>query len=101
MYNTHNWCVFTNNPAGQDTPVVLKNCHFKGSAQGDGLRLWGSPSLTQKVENCVVDLENVPIGDGLYLYNCCVDFDSVTVKNCSYVNSHIKKVTGSFLSLLT
>jgi len=101
MYDTRNWCVFTDYPAGQDTPVVLKNCYFKGGAQGDGLRLWGSPSLMQKVENCVVDLDGVPIGDGLYLYNCKVDFDSVAVRNCSHVNSYVKKVFGISPSPLT
>lgn len=97
IYDAKTYCVYTSSPSGGTPPVSLTNSYFDGGSivsGGNALRLWGSPGYTQKVENCVVD--NVPIGSGLYLYNCLVDFDDVSVTGCDYVNSYLKTVSGSF-----
>lgn len=92
-------CVFTNAPSDSVVPVTIEHCIFDGSrvpADSSALMLWNSPSYTQKVRNTAI--QNVPStgGRGMYLYNCHVIFDSVTVENCAYANSYIKKITGNF-----
>lgn len=91
--------VYTYSPSGSSIPVSINHCVFDGSYIPNGgsvLMLWNSPGLTQKVQNSVI--RNVPSngGSGMYPYNCTVDFDSVTIENCGYVNSYLKKVTGTF-----
>ncbi len=99
IYNAKSSCVYTDDPweQGNSTPVLIQNTFMHGGGLSSGapaLKLWGSPSYTQKVTSCVVD--SVPSGVGLYLYNCYVDFDLDTIRNCSYINSYIKTVSGSF-----
>lgn len=64
---------------------------------GIGLRLWNSPSVTQTVDS--MRIYNLPADSsavGMYLYNCKVNFDQVTIEDCDHINSYIKKVTGDF-----
>jgi M6 family metalloprotease-like protein len=65
--------------------------------QGIGLRLWNSPTVTQSVSNLTV--HSVPADSqiaGMYLYNCKVNFSGVTIEDCDWINSYIKKITGNF-----
>ncbi|NUO20381.1 S8 family serine peptidase [bacterium] len=65
--------------------------------QGIGLRLWNSPTVTQSVSDLIV--HDVPADSqiaGMYLYNCKVGFNVVTIEDCDWINSYIKKVTGTF-----
>ena len=99
FYNVGTRVIYTNAPAGSSIPVDINHCCFDGyhiATGGSVFFLWHSPELIQKVHNTVVG--NVPStgGSGMYLYNCNVDFDSVTIENCGYVNSYIKKVEGTF-----
>lgn len=84
---------------GPVAPVSIEhttlNCS-KLKYQGIGLRLWNSPTVTQTVKNTTV--YNVPADSqiaGMYLYNCKVSFDGVTIEDCDHINSFIKKITGS------
>ncbi|NUO18977.1 T9SS type A sorting domain-containing protein [bacterium] len=62
-----------------------------------GLLIWNQNSFSQYVKNTRVHSANPDMQNaGMYLYNCKVDFDSVTIEDCDWVNSYIKKVTGSF-----
>jgi len=83
-------------------PVSIDHVNFDCSKlkyQAIGLRLWNSPTVTQFVENTTVT--NVPADSqvaGMYLYNCKVGFNGVTIEECDWINSYIKKVTGNFRS---
>jgi hypothetical protein len=88
----------TNLPFGATSPVSINHTLIDGSNMpqwGIALRLWNSPSIVQTVKNSLI--QNCGNGtNGTYLFNCKVNFDSVTIRNCAYVNSYIKQVTGNF-----
>jgi len=92
--------IHTDYPKGSDVPVSIRNCYINGSKARPSwaliLQLFNSPALKHQVNNCVID--SVAGGNGMYLYNCNVEFCDVTIRNCMNVNSYIKKVTGSFHS---
>ncbi len=99
FYDQTDYCIFVNTPSGDDHPVSIEHCTLDGSdlePGGVALVLWNSPSLTQSVSHTLITNVDTT-ATGMYLYNCNVAFDSVEVTNCDYVNSYIKKITGSFI----
>lgn len=86
-------CIYTDSPAN----VQISNCTLSGANMALNtpvLRLWGSPGVTQTVENTVVD--DVPTGVGLYLLNSNVKFQNVAITNCDRINSYINHSNGQF-----
>ncbi len=81
-------------------PVSINHVDFDCSSlkfNGIGLRLWNSPTVTQRVQNSV--MHSVPSDShvvGMNLYNCKLAFDNVTIEDCDWINSLIKKTSGSF-----
>lgn len=75
---------------GETYPVYIANCDFEDR----GVFIWGSPSLTTRMVNTTI--HDVSVDAGLYLYNCNILFDNVSVHDCGYVNSYLKTITGTF-----
>ncbi|MBK6912114.1 MAG: hypothetical protein IPH10_14495 [bacterium] len=71
-------------------PVSINHVDFDCSSlkfNGIGLRLWNSPTVTQRVQNSV--MHSVPSDShvvGMNLYNCKLAFDNVTIEDCDWIN---------------
>lgn len=100
LHDCYQNAIHTDYAKGSNVPVSIRNCYINGSKARPTwalmLQLFNSPALKHQVTNCVID--SVAGGNGMYLYNCNVEFSGVTIRNCVNVNSYIKKVTGSFHS---
>ncbi len=97
MWNFRSYGINTDAPAG---PVSIDHVNLNCAdlkLGGSGLMLMNSPTVTQTVTNThVYSVAADSQATGLYLYNCKVDFDSVTIEDCDHINAQIKKVTGNF-----
>lgn len=97
MWSFRDYGIYTDAPAA---PVSINHANLNCAdlrVGGVGLRLWNSPTVTQYVKNThVYSVVADSQATGMYLQNCKVNFDSVTIEDCDWVNSYIKKVTGSF-----